>query len=73
MTDTDNPGPARQYLFAADDFGGDRRVPLDPANVERQMSDLRAAGQRPYLLDEDELIDLGAAVNRWRVAQRAAE
>lgn len=62
----DNPAEtARQYLFV-DENGAGRPVPLDPANVERQMRDLRTAGHRPYLLDEDELIDLGQALNRLR-------
>lgn len=61
------------YLFAVDDNGNARRVPLDPPNVERQMDELRAAGFRPYLLAEDELIDLNRAVDKWRTTQQTGD
>jgi hypothetical protein len=64
---SDDSRPAL-YLFVDEDGAG-RRVPLDEANVERQMRDLRAAGHSPYLLDQDELINLGITQRRLRDQQ----
>lgn len=50
----------RKYLFTTDPATGEsRELKVDPAHVDRQMRDERAAGRVPTLMDEEERIRMG--------------
>lgn len=49
----------RKHLLSEDSQGKIRKVPLDPKNMEKQMNEERAAGRKPYIVDDDELINYG--------------
>lgn len=49
----------RKHLISEDSDGKQRRISVDPAHVDRQMAEERAAGRKPYVLDDDDLIQFG--------------
>jgi hypothetical protein len=49
----------RKHLLSEDSKGHVRKVPMDPKNVKKQMQEERAAGRKPYVVDDDDLIKFG--------------
>jgi hypothetical protein len=49
----------RKHLLSEDNSGSVRKLKADPAHIERQMRDERAAGRTPYVLDDDDMIRFG--------------
>jgi hypothetical protein len=56
----------RKHLLSQGKDGDVRRVKVDLANLDRQMAEERAAGRKPYVVDDDEMIDLGRIQRRVR-------
>ncbi|GIF02346.1 hypothetical protein [Paractinoplanes rishiriensis] len=61
----------KKYLFTTDpETGESRELRVDPAHVDRQMRDERAAGRNPVLMDEDERIRMGLLAQQIAAAHR---
>lgn len=49
----------RKHLFSESPSGDVLKVKVDPKNIKRQVRAERAAGRKPVVLDDDELINYG--------------
>lgn len=56
----------RKHLLSEDASGNVRKVKLDPKNLAKQMSEERAAGRKPYVVDDDDLIKHGLWMKGYR-------
>jgi hypothetical protein len=59
------------YMFVTGEDGRSRELPVDPANVERQAREHRAAGREVTILDEDERIRFGRLAQQIAADHRA--
>lgn len=55
---------SKLFMFVERDGQPPQEVPVDPAHVDRQVRDLRAAGWTVTVVDEDERIDYGRLSQR---------
>lgn len=54
----------RWHLILTDRSGKTKKVPADPANLERQIRDYRAKGYDAYAVDDDDAIKYGQLQKR---------
>lgn len=60
----------KKYLFSEDSSGNVREVKVDPANLDKQIREEKAAGRTPTVLTEDERIRYGLLAQQIRKGLR---
>lgn len=56
----------KKYIVVESGNSKPKSIKVDPANVSRQVRDLKAAGHRVSVLDENEMIKFGLIMQALR-------